>query len=105
MSKKAKAKTTAAEARREQILASINRDADGEVILPLSVPQAAALWGKSESRVKILVAQGRVKHMQSSQGGQRAYIFIEQRDPPPDMARGELTEEQRAVKKGKRSHG
>jgi len=75
----------------------IPRDAEGRIAL--TVAQASALWGKSQTRIKILIAQGRVlhdKYGQGPRGGARA-IIIRQAEAPPDVARGELTDEQRAA--------
>lgn len=66
---------------------------------PMTVAEAAQKWHMSESRVKILVDQKRVKHVKKGGGDIRAgTILIMQPDPPPPAAPGTLTEEQRAVK-------
>lgn len=71
--------------------------------LPMTTRQAAERWGMSEQRVRILVGEGRVKHSKVGGGKTRAgAILIWQRDPPPRVGPGELTEAQRAVHRPKR---
>lgn len=77
-----------------------------EVTLPLTVPQAAKLWGISPTRVRVLVAQGRVDHIKVGTGGARRKdgsdgartILIQQLERPAEVEPGSLSKEQRAAK-------
>lgn len=75
----------------------IPRDEKGNVILPITVTQAALLWGKSTTRIKVLCEQQRVKHLKigiGPMGGART-ILIQQAEPPADVERGTLSPAQK----------
>lgn len=64
--------------------------------LPWTVDIAAAVWGISEPRVRVLFKQGRIP--KSCQRGAKNIIIIEQTERPERAAPGELAPEQREVK-------
>lgn len=72
--------------------------------LPLTISEAATLWGCSKTTVKRLIAQNRVKADRRGGGAVRGgTTLIWQLEKPERLAPGSLTEDQRkAWNKGKK---
>lgn len=67
-----------------------------QVKLPLTINEAAELWGVSRTTVRKWIAHGRVRYERRGGGESRAAaILIFQRDRPKRLAPGSLSEQQR----------